>query len=86
MMKQLFNKMFQLWNFNNSLLIVWDFRVQINFRISYPNCVVTIVKCRDYEGCLGISWNLVIKCSNTDILYSYFEISQVDIIQLASHS
>ena len=39
-----------------------------------------------YEGCSGSSWNLVIKCSNIDILCSYFEISQVDIIELASHS
>ena len=39
-----------------------------------------------YEGCSGSSWNLVIKCSNIDILLSCFEISQVDIIELASDS
>ena len=39
-----------------------------------------------YEGCSGSSWNLVIKCSNVDILHSYFEISRVDIIELAPHS
>ena len=39
-----------------------------------------------YEGCSGSSWNLVIKCSNIDILHSYFEISQVDIIELAPHT
>ena len=36
-----------------------------------------------YEGCSGSSWNLVIKCSNINILHSYFEILQVDIIELA---
>ena len=39
-----------------------------------------------YEGCSGSSWNLVIKCSNIDILLLGFEISQVDIIKLAPHS
>ena len=39
-----------------------------------------------YEGCSGSSWNLGIKCSNIDILHSYFEISQVDTIELAPHS
>ena len=39
-----------------------------------------------YEDCSGSSWNLVIKCSNIDILFSCFEISQVDIIELASCS
>ena len=39
-----------------------------------------------YEGCSGSSWNLVIKCSNTDMLLSCFDRSQVDIIELASRS
>ena len=39
-----------------------------------------------YEGCSGSSWNLVIKCSNIDILLSYFEIPQVDIIDFVHHS
>ena len=39
-----------------------------------------------YEGCSGSSLNLVIKCSNINILHSYFEILQVDIIELAPHS
>ena len=39
-----------------------------------------------YEGCSGSSWNFVIKCSNIDILLSCFDISQVDIIELASRS
>ena len=39
-----------------------------------------------YEGYSGSSWNLVIKCSNTVILLSCFDISQVDIIELASRS
>ena len=34
------------------------------------------------EGCSGSSWNLVIKCSNIDILLSCFDISQVDIMEL----
>ena len=38
-----------------------------------------------YESCSGSSWNLVIKCSNIDNFHSYFEISQVDIIELAPH-
>ena len=38
------------------------------------------------EGYSGSSWNLVIKCSNIDILLSCFDISQVDIIELASRS
>ena len=40
----------------------------------------------NYEGCSRSSWNLVIKCSNIDILNSYFEISQVDIVELAPHT
>ena len=41
-----------------------------------------------YEGYPGSSCNLVIKCSNIDIrlLFSCFEESQVDIMELASHS
>ena len=39
-----------------------------------------------YGSCSGSSWNLVIKCSNIDILHSHFEISQVDIIESAPHS
>ena len=46
----------------------------------HPGCIMI------YEGCSGSSWNLVIKCSNVDILHSYFEISQMGIIELASHS
>ena len=40
----------------------------------------------NYTSCSGSSWNLVIKCSNIDILNSYFEILQVDIIELAPNS
>ena len=39
-----------------------------------------------YVGCSGSSWNLVIKCSNIYIILSFFEISQVDINELASRS
>ena len=45
--------------------------------------VVTVCS---YEGCSGSSWNLVITCSNIDILFLCIEISQVDIIELASRS
>ena len=34
----------------------------------------------------GSSWNLVKKCSNIDILLSCFDISHVDITELASRS
>ena len=39
-----------------------------------------------YEGCSGSLWYSVIKCSNIDIFLSCFDISQVDIIELASRS
>ena len=42
--------------------------------------------CIVYVGCSGSSWNLVIKCSNIYIILSFFEISQVDINELASRS
>ena len=41
---------------------------------------------QSYVGCSGSSWNLVIKCSNIYIILSCFEISQVDINELASRS
>ena len=39
-----------------------------------------------YVGCSGSSWNLVIKISNIDIILSLFDISQVDINGVISHS
>ena len=37
-----------------------------------------------YESCSESSWNLVIKFSNINIIFSFYEISQVDIYELAS--
>ena len=37
-----------------------------------------------YEGYSRSSWNLVVKCSNIFIILSFFEISEVDIYELAS--
>ena len=39
-----------------------------------------------YEGCSESLWNLVIKFSNINIILSFYEISQVDIFELASRS
>ena len=45
-----------------------------------------IVFGQTYVGRSGSSWNLVIKRSNIYIILSFFEISQVDIYELASRS
>ena len=56
--------------------------------VSATCCLSLTVSILDeaYEGCSGSSWNLVIKCSNIDIPLSCFNISQVDIFELASRS
>ena len=52
----------------------------------FDMCFIFIKKKTGYVGCSGSSWNLVIKCSNIYIILSFFEISQVDINELASRS